>query len=230
MQWNIICDFDGTIALQDTTDLVLSAYALPEWEIIEQQWKQGAIGSAECMRAQVELIEARTSELDTLLDSVQIDPYFAGFVEFCKQHHLPLLVASDGVDYFIHRILSRHGLDYLPLRANKLIAKQGGGSTLEFPHKEAGCSTQSGNCKCALAGAPHARNLLIGDGQSDFCLAHQVDFTLAKTKLLEYCRRYNLRHAGFDDFRDVQMMVSRLITESKTETVTAAVVPSYASI
>jgi Uncharacterized conserved protein, possibly involved in methylthioadenosine recycling len=30
--YNIICDFDGTIAEADTTDLILSRLALPQWE------------------------------------------------------------------------------------------------------------------------------------------------------------------------------------------------------
>jgi 2-hydroxy-3-keto-5-methylthiopentenyl-1-phosphate phosphatase len=38
------CDFDGTISVQDATDFILSRFADREWQDIEEQWKQGAVG------------------------------------------------------------------------------------------------------------------------------------------------------------------------------------------
>ena len=60
----VFCDFDGTISLSDTTDVILSRFARPEWELIEEEWKRGAIGSAECMAQQIALIEASPEALD----------------------------------------------------------------------------------------------------------------------------------------------------------------------
>jgi len=209
MQFNILCDFDGTVALQDTTDLILSAYADPQWEVVEKQWKAGKIGSAECMRRQIELIDASPAELQALLDEVEIDPYFTEFAEFCARRHLKLIIASDGVDYFIRHILARIEMAHLPIRSNRLVVNSERSYTLAFPEAQSGCA--SGTCKCALAQASESQTLLIGDGRSDFCLAHQADIVLAKKSLLDYCRQHHLRHAAFEDFSDVRSMIAALI-------------------
>ncbi len=51
MHWSILCDFDGTISLEDVIDALLEKYGQPGWQQLEDQWKSGKIGSRECMRA-----------------------------------------------------------------------------------------------------------------------------------------------------------------------------------
>src|SRR6266496_3706023 len=80
----VFCDFDGTISVQDATDFILARFADPEWQDIEEQWKQGAIGSAECMQRQVALISASQHQLDAALDAIEIDPSFTAFADFCR--------------------------------------------------------------------------------------------------------------------------------------------------
>ena len=46
---NVVCDFDGTIALEDVTDGLLERFAEPRWRKIEAQWLAGEFGSQECM-------------------------------------------------------------------------------------------------------------------------------------------------------------------------------------
>jgi 2-hydroxy-3-keto-5-methylthiopentenyl-1-phosphate phosphatase len=42
----VICDFDGTITLKDSTDLLLNVSLIP-WLGIESEWLRGKIGSRE---------------------------------------------------------------------------------------------------------------------------------------------------------------------------------------
>src|SRR6478672_8492333 len=113
----VYCDFDGTVSVQDATDVLLSRLADPEWQEVERLWQDGVIGSGECMRRQISLIRATPEQLDRVLDEVEIDPFFASFVDFCTAHCIPVTIVSDGVDYFIKRILGRRGLDRLPVIA-----------------------------------------------------------------------------------------------------------------
>jgi len=76
MAWNILCDFDGTIATEDVTDSLLTRFADPAWQTIEAEWKAGRIGSRECMTRQVALIRATREDIDRLLDTIEIDPDF----------------------------------------------------------------------------------------------------------------------------------------------------------
>ena len=201
----VFCDFDGTISIEDATDMVLSRFAGPEWEDIERLWKQGLIGSGECMRRQIALIQASRGELDRFLDTLAIDPGFEAFLSFCRRGDLPVTIVSDGVDYFIRRILARHGMDGLPIIANVLTCSvsQGRESYSLFPPFTAiGCVSGAGVCKCRVVDS-HGLQVYIGDGRSDFCVSDKVDLVFAKAKLVDYCEENGIPYVGFADFSDL---------------------------
>ncbi|MDL2404136.1 MtnX-like HAD-IB family phosphatase [Rhizobium calliandrae] len=201
----VFCDFDGTISIEDATDMVLSRFAGSEWEDIEQQWKQGLIGSAECMRRQIGLVKASRADLDALLNSVSIDPGFQDFLSYCNQSDLPVTIVSDGVDYFIRHILARHGIDDLPIIANILTHRFVHGResySLSPSSTTAGCMSGSGVCKCLVVNSAGLQ-IYIGDGRSDFCVADKVDLVFAKDKLADYCVDRGIPFVGFEDFTDL---------------------------
>ncbi|MDR3640477.1 MAG: MtnX-like HAD-IB family phosphatase [Humidesulfovibrio sp.] len=207
----VFCDFDGTISRRDVTDTLLEAFALPEWRLIEAQWRAGEMGSRECMRRQVELLRCSRKELDGLLDAVAIDPGFPDFVAACREAGFPVIVLSDGLDYAIHRVLRNNGLDNLPVYANRLRLRPDGGYGLDSPHADPACPSENGTCKCALMrqlARPGFEAVLVGDGASDFCAASEAaDFVLAKQSLLAHCCENALPHAPYTTFRDVKKLL-----------------------
>ena len=212
MHWQIACDFDGTIAMEDVTDSLLAAFAAPSWQEIENEWRSGRIGSRECMTRQVALMRCRQPDFDRHLDHVTIDPAFAGFVQFCAQRQVPLRVLSDGLDYAIRRILARHDLGHLDVVANRLERLPGGRYRLGFPFASEACAAASGTCKCRNAGVESGRRtLLIGDGASDFCAAESADLVFAKDKLLTYCRERALPCVAFTDFGEARRLLAALL-------------------
>jgi 2,3-diketo-5-methylthio-1-phosphopentane phosphatase len=212
--YSVFCDFDGTVSVRDATDVLLEAYALPQWRLIEKSWRAGNIGSMECMRRQVALLRCSRKELDDLVDQVAIDPGFADFVLTCREAAVPVVVLSDGLDYVIGRVLRNNGLSEIPFYANRLEMHADGSYSLAFPQAQAGCIAASGTCKCALMRALHrpgAASVLVGDGASDFCAAREAaDFVFAKDSLLEHCRRFALPHGAYEDFRDVTRLLFNL--------------------
>lgn len=201
----VFCDFDGTISKIDTTDLVLTRLARPAWEDLEDRWTRGEISAAECMRGQVALIGGDDAALDAVLDGVELTDGFAEFVAWCQANAVPLTVVSDGVDRFIARILSRHGLDHLPVVANRL-AGTAGARALEQPWARAGCAAGSGVCKCQVAAAETPVDdvmVFIGDGRSDFCVSGRADLLFARDKLAAYARSRGVPHHDFSDFHAI---------------------------
>ena len=203
--WSILCDFDGTIALDDVVDELLVRFGLAGWRELEERWRAGHIGSRECMSAQVELLDVRQDEFDAYLDLVVIDAAFPAFVARAREFGMSIRVVSDGLDYAIQRILSRHGLGELPIVANQLLsAGTPGRWRLKSPFAVASC--RSGTCKCRQVSATQdgrrQLSLLVGDGASDFCVAGKADLVFAKGRLIEYCRLERISHrpiAGFAD-------------------------------
>jgi 2-hydroxy-3-keto-5-methylthiopentenyl-1-phosphate phosphatase len=206
---HLLVDFDGTIAMIDTVDALLSLHAEDAWLEVEQEWVSGKIGSREAMAAQVALLKLDSTALDSFIDSVALDPGFSKFVDLVRAEALPVTVVSDGIDHVVSRVLARHNVPFT-VRANHLVQTSGNRWALSFPHSAEGCS--SGNCKCRAPTAPGSYRILIGDGRSDFCAAGTVDLCLAKGKLIEHCRAEHIPHVAFRDFSDVTRILSDLVS------------------
>lgn len=201
--WTVQCDFDGTIAVDDVTDTLLQRFGRPGWEALEAAWEAGEIGSRECMKGQVALLNMSATELDAHLDALPIDPHFAAFVEAAQRRGMPVQVVSDGIDYAISRILGRHGLGNLTVMANHLVQTGERSWQLQSPHASAACVRASGNCKCerlAEQRPVHGKVLFVGDGSSDFCVSGKADFVLAKARLITYCQEQHIAHAAYEHF------------------------------
>lgn len=209
--WTVICDFDGTVTPFDATDALLERFADKRWEAVEQEWQRGSITARQCMEEQVTLLHAARNDLDAFLDTIPLREGFAEFIDFCERKALPVLVVSDGLDYSIRRILLRHGLERLPVIANRLVFNGPNAYRLKFPYGASGCP--SGVCKCAVAQAAEGRFALVGDGRSDCCLAGAATVTLAlRGKELERtCRREGYPCLPYTDFFEVRALVESLL-------------------
>jgi 2,3-diketo-5-methylthio-1-phosphopentane phosphatase len=204
-------DFDGTITRRDSTKLLLEHFAGAAWRAVEDEWEAGLIGSAECLARQVALLRLTPEKYDRFARSVEIDPSFAEFVNWCRTNAVPVTVVSDGLDRTIATVLSRAGLD-IEFSANHLEWRGGDRWTISFPSTHEGCGAFCANCKCQYADPGDGKiNILIGDGRSDFCIARRSDLVLAKASLLDYCRNKRLRHIEFTGFADATAHLAGLL-------------------
>jgi len=197
----VLVDFDGTIVRQDVTDLILERFALPEWQAIERDWVAGRIGSRECLARQIDLVRATDRDLDDLIAEVEIDPAFPTFVALCAELGFRIVIASDGLDRVITAVLSRARLD-LNYVSNRLVQVGADRWRLDFPHFDGACRASSGTCKCAISRPHAAPTILVGDGRSDFCVAAQARWVLAKGQLAGHCRRNSIAHLPIESLSD----------------------------
>lgn len=211
--WMVQSDFDGTISLLDVTDTLLNRFALPGWQELEDAWERGEIGSRECMKGQVALLDMSEAELRAHLDGIAIDPGFVGFVAAAQSHGVKVQVVSDGIDYAIRHVLARHGLGQLEVIANRLVPAGERRWRLESPWASAHCARASGNCKCERLAEQqaHGRVLYVGDSTSDFCVSGKADFVLAKYKLIAHCEAQGIAHAPFESFAQATDLLQQLL-------------------
>ncbi len=199
-----IVDFDGTISINDTIDVLLELFASNEYLSIEQRWKNNEIGSMECMKLQFELIKVKEDELKSFLDHVDIDYSFIHFCHYAAKWGR-IAIASDGIDYPIQKMLEQHQISNIPVFANKMEIIDGGVS-ISFPYAF-NCRKRAGCCKCSvsreLRNVQEEQIILIGNGQSDTCLAEHADFVFAKDSLKEYCLERGIPFHGFDNFLEI---------------------------
>jgi len=214
LHWFVICDFDGTVTIEDFIDRLLERHADPAWRQVEEEWKSGRIGSRECLTRQIDMVRCSPVQFARLATGTKIDPGFPAFVALCRMHLLPLRIVSDGLDVAIRAILAQHDLDGLPIFANRLEHRAGRRMRILFPQARDNCVAASGMCKCAQAEAAAggiAQTVLIGDGASDFCLARSADFVFAKGRLAAFCAAEKIPFAPFGDFFDVCRLMTALV-------------------
>ncbi|KAF1026975.1 MAG: 2-hydroxy-3-keto-5-methylthiopentenyl-1-phosphate phosphatase [Acinetobacter bereziniae] len=210
--WHILCDFDETISLTDTTDQLLETFGLAGWQDIEKQWEQGLIGSKQCMQQQIALLHMHQQAFYRCLDQIEIDQGFLDLVQLTTLHKIPLTIVSDGLDLVIHYILSKYNLAHLPIIANHLVQVNEYQWRLEFPNTDLACKSASGTCKCKIAQNHHQEHIiLIGDGRSDFCLAETADYVFAKKSLVQHCKEKQILHSPFKKITEIHQPLEKFL-------------------
>jgi 2,3-diketo-5-methylthio-1-phosphopentane phosphatase len=225
----LFLDFDGTITRRDAVDVILEAYADPEWLRFESEWREGRLGSRDCLRAQMCLVRASRGQLDTLLDEIEIDEGLIPLLEMCAAHNIPAHIISDGFDYCIRRILSRAKRVGILLRGRRVCASRlearGQLWRTEFPFFQQTCGHGCATCKPAvmrLLNPTNAPALFVGDGLSDRYAVASADLVFAKNGLATYCNENEIEHTLFRDLNDVaahldRWLVSRTFLKDEIE-------------
>jgi 2-hydroxy-3-keto-5-methylthiopentenyl-1-phosphate phosphatase len=210
----VFCDFDGTITLQDTTDLILESFADPAWKGVEERWLAGEIGSRECLREQMSLVRASEEQLGKLVDAVAVDPYFLEFAGECVNRGFPFHILSDGFDWVIRRTLARPELNVSGLvrgfhiSASQLVIREQFMIT-SFPHGSVHCTHGCATCKPQIIrneGRDHSPVIFIGDGTSDHHAASCADIVFARKakSLSTFCSERRIPHIPYEDFKTIQ--------------------------
>jgi 2-hydroxy-3-keto-5-methylthiopentenyl-1-phosphate phosphatase len=196
----VFVDFDGTISLEDTTDVILERFADSAWQRVETDWLSGRIGSRDCLAQQIDLVRATPQALDAICDDVPLDPHFPDFVALCRTNDVDVVVISDGLDRIVTKKLADAGVN-VPVLANRLNYLGDSRWKLEFPYASPLCRAAAGNCKCmALTKDPASARVLVGDGRSDFCAAETADLVIAKGALAEHCEVSGINYTVFGNF------------------------------
>ncbi len=212
----VFCDFDGTITLADVTDVILSRLADPAWQEIERLWRDGIIGSRECLERQLALVKASAKELNHVIDSVPVDPGFVEFVRYIRKNHVPFVVTSDGLDYVIRRVLAHSGLHAGPRNGIHFFSTSGrlvkGRLSVSFTHAADSCTHGCATCKPHIIDRQrggHWPVIYVGDGLSDRHAVERADFVYARQPLLDLCRRSGIPCRPLDTFADITAALSR---------------------
>jgi 2-hydroxy-3-keto-5-methylthiopentenyl-1-phosphate phosphatase len=225
----VLCDFDGTISVEDTGIAVINALNLEAaWEM-EHVWRRGEISSMECLAGQWAMVKLPPDELLALLDSFPLHQDFVDFWALIHRRQAAFVVVSDGLDLYIDRMMARMGLTTCPGEdwASEVISAAARGKRppvsecvprfanratldetgvhVEFPHRTPVCA-QCGNCKLnhLFELRPHFdRVIYIGDGHSDMCPAKYADLLFARSHLAEDAASRGIPFIPFDGFSGV---------------------------
>ncbi|MBL1212346.1 MAG: MtnX-like HAD-IB family phosphatase [Ignavibacteriae bacterium] len=217
--FKLFIDFDGTITNVDVGEAMFLKFGDPEESNnIIDRWIKKEITSVQTWQLLCKTVENFDAEIfDEFLSTISVDYSFFEFDEFCNVNNLDRWILSDGLDYYIERILSANNLRHIPLYSNKLGFDEHNNLVPEFPYTDEECR-QCANCK-----RNHIINnssdtdftVYIGDGYSDTCPAQYCDFVFAKNSLLKYCEVNRITYFPFNNFSDVQKKLKELMNKKR---------------
>ena len=217
----VYVDFDGTITSQDVGNAFFVRFGGPRCQDIVAEYRNGTLSAAECFRRETAALGVLDlEEADAFLDSQEVDSTFAGFAAYCAERKYPLTVVSDGLDYYIRRILDREGLGQLTVYANSFTTVSGrtdGNSVMNvgFPYSDEVCD-RCGCCKRNILLTRSSESdciVYIGDGYSDRCPVQYADIVFARGDLQTYCQHKNISYYLYSSFLDVSARLERLMAD-----------------
>ncbi|WP_371804956.1 HAD-IB family phosphatase [Candidatus Lokiarchaeum ossiferum] len=171
----ILCDFDGTISLQDTCVPILEQFADGDWELYDDLLSKGLIDLHECMRKQFGMIRADIPTILRTLGSVPIRSGFTEFVSFSLSEGIEFVIVSAGLDFIIKSVLLENNLD-LPVVSAKVVDER---FNLEFPALHYPDSIDFKADQVKFYQTQKKKVVFIGDGNSDLQGASQADIVFA---------------------------------------------------
>ncbi|HEX7574345.1 MAG TPA: MtnX-like HAD-IB family phosphatase [Bacteroidota bacterium] len=219
MSLRLFVDFDGTITRGDVGNIFFRTFGGSACDELVGRFRAGEITARECFLGEAKAMgRVSSGDLQELVDAQEIDPSFRDLVAFCRVREVDLLIVSDGLDYYIRRILGRNGCADVPFVSNvATLVSSGGDGRMEvsvaFPHSDAGCD----RCACCkrnimlMASSEEDIIAYVGEGFSDRCPVRYADIVFAKDVLQTYCQNENISYFPYETFDDVVARLRRLL-------------------
>jgi len=213
----ILCDFDGTITMQDTLVKILDTFAESDWRAIERQIRCEEFGNRIGLKQEFALCNPQKATKEKIVrllnEEIEIDPYFKQFIEFSERENYEFVIVSGGFSLCIDTILKKYGLGNIPYFSNKILFEKNK-LEIENPYSSEECR-ECGNCKTM-----HLRKyrslgyyiIYIGDSTTDRCPSRYADLVFAKGHLSDFCLKEKINHVTYENFADIQSYLSQNIS------------------
>lgn len=213
----IYVDVDGTITTHDVGNVFFREFGGPECDEIVEHYRAERLTAVECFRAEAGAIKSLDTEAaGKFLQAQPIDESFKEFVGFCRESGLEFHILSDGLDYYISRILAAQGIEGVSFFANKAQVV-GGKLNLEFPYTDAVC-TRCACCKRNIM-LTHSGDediiVYVGEGYSDRCPVQFADIVFAKGELQAFCQQENISYFLYNSFHDIVVRLRQLLEKKR---------------
>jgi 2,3-diketo-5-methylthio-1-phosphopentane phosphatase len=208
---SVLVDFDGTASPHDVAEHVLEEFANADWRALDEALERGEAGTYEVIRGQAAMLAAADDDLVTFATShCAIDPTFAPFVRWLREHDVETTIVSDGFGFYIPPMLAAVGLDDVPVITNTWSTNDGA-ARISFENGHPGC-VGCGTCKMRAVLDARARGpvAFVGEGTSDRYGALYADVVFAKDVLVRYCEADGVRYVPWDGFDDVRRALESL--------------------
>jgi len=200
----IQCDFDGTITEEDIGFFLLDAFAQGDWRRLLQEYKEHKISVGHFNTQAFAMVKAdRKTLLEAIKGKVKMRAGFQELIAYCSRRDFKLVIASNGLDFYIKAILKDIDLENLEVHAAQTQFHSEG---LEVKYigpdgKQLDDGLKEAYIKLFLRQG--YRVIYVGNGDSDIFPAKYAHQIFATGELLAHCRENNLRCKPFNHLTDI---------------------------
>jgi 2-hydroxy-3-keto-5-methylthiopentenyl-1-phosphate phosphatase len=201
------CDFDATLTVGDVSYIILDAFTTADWRPILNDFIAGKMTVEECMTGVFALARATPRQIEDFIDTsprIVLRPGLQHLHAYCRARGIDLAVISNGMEFYISRILARAGWEGVEVHAASADFTEQG-IRFHFTDPD-GRPTMDG---FKAAWAKHLRErgydrvYYAGDGPADVAPSRDADHVFATGRLLASCEREGLVCTPFQDLHEI---------------------------
>jgi Haloacid Dehalogenase superfamily, subfamily IB, phosphoserine phosphatase-like/2,3-diketo-5-methylthio-1-phosphopentane phosphatase len=209
---SIICDFDGTVSVEDVNSELFKHYGNEKSKSILYKYRGSEIGLRQLLQMEYENLGIDDATFESfVINNISIDETFFSFCDFVRERGIDIAIVSGGFLNYIQLLYKKYKrkLD-IPVFANKLVLKNG----IMVPEygQVPECITSFGPCgickyRKVMEYKKKGKVIYIGDGLTDRCAAEYADIVFAKSTLSKYCMENKISYIGYSNFDDVKAYI-----------------------
>jgi 2-hydroxy-3-keto-5-methylthiopentenyl-1-phosphate phosphatase len=206
---SLVLDFDGTITMHDTLDLIVREFGDPEVRRMTEAALGKTLALHEVIARQYESVRTPLREVVAwAVENVRFRPGFRELVQLARERGWHLSIVSSGVREMIDPLLAREGMSGLTVAANS-IDPDTSGWRVQFRAQDR-CTVCGELCKRNVVRALAGPDLItyVGDGYSDGCAALAADRIFARRRLAFYLHERGVEFEPFENFFQVVDVLS----------------------
>jgi len=216
----IFIDFDGIIVPYDVEFELFAHLGGPSRAgDVVARWERGELDVPERLTTGLTALHdsgVTVSQLETFIDGVPFDSTFPAFLQFLESRQWPAAILSDGLTWYIERVLNQRGVANIPpILSNEIDFENNW--QLRFPNRNGDCSICRQCATCKRYPIRDAKSwaepvVLITDGRADRWAAIECDIVFAKEPLLSILRLWGKpkRLYPFENFDDVRRELEKI--------------------
>lgn len=221
---HVVTDFDGTLMHHDVGNEIMQALGLVDHEEIKEitrRFLDKQIGTGEWIKRAFALVENRQADIDRVIERMLPRQGAFDFLAYCREQSIPITILSDGMKYYIDRLLAIYNIEVSEVIANPIGYEATGEFYLTLQNDNAACSW----CGCCKAGKVRSLQqaghqvIYLGDGVSDFYGSRFADWIFARGSLAKFLDKQGETYFPFESFHDVLDVLQSRLSEFRSGTI-----------
>jgi 2-hydroxy-3-keto-5-methylthiopentenyl-1-phosphate phosphatase len=213
MNFIVLCDFDGTITIQDTAELVLDNFAQGDWKSIDRQFENREITLEECLKKEFSLVKVSEQEIIGVLKNIRFRNGFNELAIYCRQNRIPVIVVSAGLDFVIEHFLKFKGWSHMVETYMAKTTATAQGIRFRFPKRRDKTSANFKQDFVKKSKSEGRKIVFIGNGAGDFDAAKEADcaFAIKNSRLEKLFEKHGMHFRRVTDFCQVVEVLERAL-------------------